>query len=240
MNKDIIKCNDGADFEVDLTVPTETINEINNIEDLPMLMDVVKDLTDVNGGTVRFDALTNPVLSYDGSKWIPTEMWNPVEVGMTYPATGSVASANITESDEVQQLEKLEKLVEVACSRGHCDYDEYLYGMANGLILALAAMKDEEPQYLDRPEEWLCNKARPLGAAAEYGTRPESCTETSLPTSTRDEMKQLHLWDDDLKAHIDLMATELAKTVDSDIVEEIIKEAKKATNDDYERAMKGL
>jgi len=30
--------------------------------------------------------------------------------------------------------------------------------MANGLILALAVMKGEDPQYLDAPEQWLEDK----------------------------------------------------------------------------------
>ena len=51
-------------------------------------------------------------------------------------------------------IEALEAQVAVASSKGNYDCDPYMWGMANGLICALATMRDETPVYLDKPTEW--------------------------------------------------------------------------------------
>jgi hypothetical protein len=38
-----------------------------------------------------------------------------------------------------------------------------MWGMANGIILALAIMKDEDPKYLEKPDMWLKDFPRPPG-----------------------------------------------------------------------------
>lgn len=54
-----------------------------------------------------------------------------------------------------EQIEQLEELVKLQCTNGTWNYDSYHFGMANGLILALAVMKGEEPQFLKAPAQWL-------------------------------------------------------------------------------------
>lgn len=49
-------------------------------------------------------------------------------------------------------LQALAEVTTQACSPGNWDYDEYLRGMANGLILASAIMRGTEPEYLHAPE----------------------------------------------------------------------------------------
>jgi hypothetical protein len=44
---------------------------------------------------------------------------------------------------------------------GNAGYSEYLHGMANGLILALAIMEGRTPVYLEQPEEWLRDTREP-------------------------------------------------------------------------------
>lgn len=56
--------------------------------------------------------------------------------------------------------EKLEDLIKVQSSDGNWNYDPYMHGMANGMILAKAVMEDKEPKYLDAPKEWLCNNKK--------------------------------------------------------------------------------
>ena len=51
-------------------------------------------------------------------------------------------------------LESLRELVDVQCSDGNWNYDPYMHGMANGMILALAIMNEKEPKYLDKPDVW--------------------------------------------------------------------------------------
>ena len=144
-------------------------------------------------------------------------------------------------------ITELEKLVAIACSPGHYDYDEYMYGMANGLILALAVMKDEEPQYLDRPEQWLWSlndtKAHPLGAAGEYGTQPEPCSTRDDGWDAPDENVELDgdFWNQpDVKQALEEGANHIAETFDREIRNDLRKKAIQEDDDDYKRAMKGL
>ncbi len=56
-------------------------------------------------------------------------------------------------------LEKLENMVAIQTDDGNWNYSPYMFGYANGLILALATMKDEEPKFLDKPSLWLEDKS---------------------------------------------------------------------------------
>ncbi|MBW2345569.1 MAG: hypothetical protein JRF53_16520, partial [Deltaproteobacteria bacterium] len=57
-----------------------------------------------------------------------------------------------------KKIEDLRKLVKVQTSDGNWNYSEYMLGMANGMLCALSVISGEEPNYLDRPDEWLCDK----------------------------------------------------------------------------------
>lgn len=61
----------------------------------------------------------------------------------------------------LQGVKALEDLVEVQCSDGNWDYDEYMHGMANGMILALSLFKAGSVEFLDAPEVW--GKDSPCG-----------------------------------------------------------------------------
>lgn len=54
-----------------------------------------------------------------------------------------------------KNLDKLKELVTIQCSGGNWNYDSYMMGFANGMILSLAIMEDKEPVYLEKPEKWL-------------------------------------------------------------------------------------
>lgn len=49
----------------------------------------------------------------------------------------------------------LENVTNIQCSNGNWNYDPYMLGMANGLILARAILTGEEAKFLGAPEEWL-------------------------------------------------------------------------------------
>ena len=53
------------------------------------------------------------------------------------------------------KMSDLKNLVDVQCSHGNWDYDPYMHGMANGMILSLSVMDGKEPQFLESPEKWL-------------------------------------------------------------------------------------
>lgn len=52
----------------------------------------------------------------------------------------------------------LEVLMEIQCRDGNWNYDPYMHGLANGLILAHATVLGIEPKFLDSPKEWLKDK----------------------------------------------------------------------------------
>lgn len=59
----------------------------------------------------------------------------------------------------MKEIEALRELVKIQTDHGNWNYDPYMHGMANGLILALATLEDKEPKFLSAPKEWL--KDRP-------------------------------------------------------------------------------
>lgn len=66
-------------------------------------------------------------------------------------------------------IEKLDEVVAMATSNGNYDHDAYMHGMANGLLLAQAIMKDGEVVYLDAPEVWLKDLPNPGNEIASFG-----------------------------------------------------------------------
>lgn len=59
---------------------------------------------------------------------------------------------------EKNPLEVLKHFIEIQRQPGVWNYDPYLHGFTNGLILAHATMTDTEAKYLDPPNEWLSEK----------------------------------------------------------------------------------
>jgi hypothetical protein len=50
------------------------------------------------------------------------------------------------------RLEKLEEITRIQCSEGNYTVNEYMRGMANGMILAVATLNDTDPVYFDAPD----------------------------------------------------------------------------------------
>lgn len=70
-------------------------------------------------------------------------------------------------SSAQEVLDTFDDLLGIACAGGNWNYDPYLHGMANGMILMRSVLSGEDPVYLEAPEEWL--KDRPTsGPALEY------------------------------------------------------------------------
>lgn len=51
-----------------------------------------------------------------------------------------------------ERLDKLNNVVKIQCLDGSWDYDAYMMGLANGLILAQAIMLDKSPEFKKVPE----------------------------------------------------------------------------------------
>ena len=56
-------------------------------------------------------------------------------------------------------VSNLKDVLKVQCSNGNWNYDNYMHGLANGLILALSLVNnDDDPKFLNAPEKWLSEK----------------------------------------------------------------------------------
>jgi len=107
------------------------------------------DITNITMPTFDDEAEANLILQLDGNgngSWVGVE---------TVP--------NLS-----KEIEQLEELVEVQCADGNWNYDPYMHGMANGMILALAMMKGIEPAYLEAPQEWLADTTKRNNINKQY------------------------------------------------------------------------
>ena len=57
-----------------------------------------------------------------------------------------------------EKLVRLKDLTLIQTSYGNWNYNEYMRGMANGMILAVAIMEDKEPKYFDEPDKYECEE----------------------------------------------------------------------------------
>lgn len=68
-----------------------------------------------------------------------------------------------SERDELRaRIKKLDDLVSIQCTDGNWNYDPYMHGMANGMLVAQACMYDALAQFLDAPEQWLDSREGPV------------------------------------------------------------------------------
>lgn len=240
MNENDIEYENGIDFEMDLGDYGWDQSSLNGYAPFIDDSDWTLSEADLPSVTLAVDPPPN-IFSINNENFEPmvTLHWDgSLEYGPSYTPDESAktfwtAMCGYAPKNHFNEIADLEKLVATACEHGQYNFDEYQYGMANGLILALAVMKGEEPQYLDRPEQWLWSiadeKTPPSSAASQYGTQPERCSDDEafydLP---------------EVQEAISEQAGEIAKLIDDAIVEELIEEAEKMAGEDYERAMKGL
>ena len=54
-------------------------------------------------------------------------------------------------------LKALRGMLDIQCSNGNWNFNPYMHGLANGMILALSQFDDKRPEYLVPPEVWLCD-----------------------------------------------------------------------------------
>jgi hypothetical protein len=60
-------------------------------------------------------------------------------------------------ADFTKRKENLDNCVDIQCSNGNWNYDPYMWGMANGLLLAQNIMEGHarELEYKEKPKKWL-------------------------------------------------------------------------------------
>lgn len=59
--------------------------------------------------------------------------------------------------------EKLKDVLNVQCANGNWNYDPYMHGLANGLIMAASLLDDVEPKFLKAPDVWLKDEPQAVG-----------------------------------------------------------------------------
>lgn len=55
-------------------------------------------------------------------------------------------------------LDELQKMLEIQLNDGNWNYDEYMFGLANGLKKALGIIKDEKVELLEAPDKFVVDK----------------------------------------------------------------------------------
>lgn len=56
---------------------------------------------------------------------------------------------------EYEPINGLKELLKIQCYDGNWNYDAYMYGLANGMILSLATIERKTPEFLAPPKEWV-------------------------------------------------------------------------------------
>jgi hypothetical protein len=67
--------------------------------------------------------------------------------------------ANLLAIAAMEPMETLDEMIKIQCAEGNWNYDPYMHGMANGLLLAKSVFDEtHEPKFLEAPEKWLYDK----------------------------------------------------------------------------------
>ena len=76
-----------------------------------------------------------------------------IEQGYCDCVTGNCLTVRIKELDN--SIDSLRDVTNIQRSDGNWNYDPYMHGMANGLILALSMFEGGKLKYLEAPEQWV-------------------------------------------------------------------------------------
>lgn len=49
---------------------------------------------------------------------------------------------------------ELQRILDIQLRNGNWNYDAYMHGLANGLIMAMSIICDDDPKFLDAPDIW--------------------------------------------------------------------------------------
>lgn len=65
-------------------------------------------------------------------------------------------------------IEKMKEMLEVQGQSGNWDYDEYMFGMYNGMELMLSIAEKRDPTYKERPSHWKNERIEELERKIEF------------------------------------------------------------------------
>jgi hypothetical protein len=61
-------------------------------------------------------------------------------------------------TDIENRLKKLQNIIDIQASTGNWDYDEYMFGLLNGLLMAKSIFDDQDPNFAEAPPMWIADK----------------------------------------------------------------------------------
>ena len=64
-------------------------------------------------------------------------------------------------------LKSAREFMKIQLSNGNWNYDQYMHGMANGMILIMSIFDRSEPIFLKAPDIWLKDLSSPLETLSE-------------------------------------------------------------------------
>jgi hypothetical protein len=53
-----------------------------------------------------------------------------------------------------KRIKAIKDVLKVQLQPGNWDYDPYMHGMTNGMILCLSILEDKHPNFKEAPKEW--------------------------------------------------------------------------------------
>jgi hypothetical protein len=56
-----------------------------------------------------------------------------------------------------EKLEKAQNIIDIQGSDGNWNYDPYMHGFYNGLLMLMSIFNEEEPGFRSAPDHWLCD-----------------------------------------------------------------------------------
>lgn len=71
------------------------------------------------------------------------------------------------ENEMEKNIKALDDLVKIQCSDGNWNFNPYMHGMANGMILALSLFKGVDVIFLEPPEVWIYDKTESISSNNE-------------------------------------------------------------------------
>ena len=69
---------------------------------------------------------------------------------------------------------KLNQLVRIQRMDGNWNYDEYMFGFLNGMILARAVLQGKDPKFKNKPKKFLAKKYTVAYGIQEALRKPRS------------------------------------------------------------------
>lgn len=55
-------------------------------------------------------------------------------------------------------MKELDDVLAIQTTDGNWNYNPYMHGMANGLIMAKSLLTGEDPVFIEAPKEWLADR----------------------------------------------------------------------------------